>query len=215
MYPITHSYIRNIYRRLPLFISSVIFYLYSPSMLAQNCQLSIVKGSQIECEPNTLVVESSPSKPLLTSGKENSRTSHSSQASLASATLTSNPTKSQDLSLFNTNTNTSTTDSLNNPVVPSPVKPTLWEIRLQDITLAQTLSRWSQQAGWKLLWDVDRHIMIDSPHQIEGSFEKAITQLLSAPSFLAANLPLEVCFYPNTPPLARITRKGEQAKECI
>ncbi len=180
---------------------------------AQNCQLSIANGQHFECDnlPTSSLIASkthitkliqpeAPNKPLA--------------ISVAVALATSNNTP---------NTSSSHPETTASKLVPNNSQATekllspasLWEIRLQDITLAQTLQRWSQQAGWKLIWDVDKHILIDSPHQFKGNFEEAVSLLLAAPSFAAAGLPLEVCFYPNTPPLARITRKGEQEKECI
>ncbi len=172
---------------------------------AQNCQLSIANGQHFECD--------NLPPPSVTASKADTRKVIQSEP-LAVALATSNNTSN---TLSSTSETTASKLAQNSRQAPEKLlNPTsLWEMRLQDITLAQTLQRWSQQAGWKLIWDVDKHIMIDSPHQFKGSFEEAISLLLAAPSLAASGLPLEVCFYPNTPPLARITRKGEQDKECI
>lgn len=166
---------------------------------AQNCQLSIANGQYFECE-NLPTPSEATNKAL--------------DVAVAVALAVSNNTSNTPSSTPET---TASKLVQNNRQTPEKLlsPASLWEMRLQDITLAQTLQRWSQQAGWKLIWDVDKHIMIDSPHQFKGSFEEAISLLLAAPSLAASGLPLEVCFYPNTPPLARITRKGEQEKECI
>jgi hypothetical protein len=89
-----------------------------------------------------------------------------------------------------------------------------WDLRLQDVTLAGALTRWAKTAGWRVLWDLDKNLLIDSPDTYMGTFEQVVTALLSSPSLAQGSAPLEVCFYPNTPPLARITRRGEQHKEC-
>lgn len=90
----------------------------------------------------------------------------------------------------------------------------IWEIKLQDIHLANTFQRWASAAGWRVRWDARKNVMIEAPDKIGGSFEDAIQQVLEAPGIAASVHPLEVCFYPNTPPLARITLKGDQDKEC-
>lgn len=182
---------------------------FSNLSFAQNCQLSIANGQHFECD--NLPPQSSTASKTATNNpiQTNSSNKHVTVA-VATSLL---PLNTQ--SNFNQTTASKLVQS-NNQTTEKLLSPaSLWEMRLQDITLAQTLQRWSQQAGWKLIWDVDKHILIDSPHQFKGSFEEAVGLLLAAPSFAAAGLPLEVCFYPNTPPLARITRKGEQDKECI
>lgn len=89
-----------------------------------------------------------------------------------------------------------------------------WEIKLQDIHLANTFQRWAGAAGWRVRWDARKNVMIEAPDQITGSFEDAVRLVLEAPGIATSAYPLEVCFYPNTPPLARITLKGDQDKEC-
>lgn len=99
------------------------------------------------------------------------------------------------------------------PIQPAPLTPT-WEIRLQDVNLANTFSRWATESGWRVRWDARKHILVEAPDRINGSFESAVTAVLEGPGIAGSAYPLEVCFYPNTPPLARVTRKGEQDKEC-
>lgn len=180
---------------------------------AQNCQLSIANGQHFECDSlptPSITANKTDTAKIIQSAAPNKPLSVAVTVALASSNNTSNTqsstTETTAPKLLQNNSHT--TEALLSTA-------SLWEMRLQDITLAQTLQRWSQQAGWKLIWDVDKHILIDSPHQFKGSFEEAVGLLLAAPSLAASGLPLEVCFYPNTPPLARITRKGEQDKECI
>lgn len=106
------------------------------------------------------------------------------------------------------------------PVAPHPAagwnaqNGGTWDIKLQDINLANTFQRWAVAAGWRVRWDARKHVMIEAPDQIGGTFEDAVRTVLEAPGIAASAYPLEVCFYPNTPPLARITLKGDQDKEC-
>lgn len=186
---------------------------------AQNCHLSIANGLQYACDAiNTNTSSDATISGLVLPQASSVKTNSSNEANHTLATVAANSTLTPKLIATSIPVITPTPIKLA-PVTPITVEkpipaPIVWEIKLQDITLAQTLQRWSQKAGWKLIWDVDKHLLIDSPHQLEGSFEEAVGLLLSTPSLAAAGIPLEVCFYPNTPPLARVTKKGQQDQEC-
>jgi hypothetical protein len=105
------------------------------------------------------------------------------------------------------------------PVVPWPTgasaaSPSRWEVRTQDITLSHTLERWAAQAGYRLKWDASRNFLIGAPDAYEGGFEDALQAVLGSAGIRGSDYPLEACIYANTPPLVRITRQGEQAREC-
>lgn len=95
------------------------------------------------------------------------------------------------------------------PVAPSKT----WQVEVKDVTLANTFTRWAESSGQKVRWDAEKHVLVEAPDTLGGSFEDAVTTVLSSPGIAQGAYPLEVCFYPNNPPLARVTRKGEQ-KEC-
>lgn len=97
---------------------------------------------------------------------------------------------------------------------PQPSPQASWDIQLSDITIANTFQRWSKQSGFKVKWDASKNILVGAPDTVTGSFEQAVAKVLASPGIRNGDFPLEVCFYPNTPPLARITRRGEQEKEC-
>ena len=88
-----------------------------------------------------------------------------------------------------------------------------WQVELKDITLANTFARWADTANYRVRWDADKNVLVDAPDKIYGTFEDALTAVLSSPGITQGAYPLEVCFYTNNPPLARVTRKGEQ-KDC-
>lgn len=90
-----------------------------------------------------------------------------------------------------------------------------FEVRLTDIKISTSMNRWAADNGVRIRWDADRHVLVGAPETFKASsvFE-AITQALSTPGIRNSDYPLEVCEYPNTPPLLRITRQGEQAKDC-
>jgi hypothetical protein len=84
----------------------------------------------------------------------------------------------------------------------------------QDITLASTLERWAVTAGYRLKWDAQRNFLIGAPDSSEGSFEYGCRLCSARQASGQSDYPLEACIYANTPPLVRITRQGEQAREC-
>lgn len=99
-------------------------------------------------------------------------------------------------------------------IEPVPVAELIWEVDPKDIHLAGTFQRWAKEAGWQIRWDAGKHVMVEASDRIIGSFEDAVKNVLEAPGIAQSSYPLEVCFYPNSPPLARISRKGDQDKEC-
>jgi hypothetical protein len=91
---------------------------------------------------------------------------------------------------------------------------TRWSVLVQDITLARTLERWGAQAGYRVKWDAQRNFLIGAPDSVDGTFEAALKAILGSAGIRQSDYPLEACIYANTPPLVRITRQGEQAREC-
>ncbi|MEO5687393.1 MAG: TcpQ domain-containing protein [Burkholderiaceae bacterium] len=89
-----------------------------------------------------------------------------------------------------------------------------WSVLVQDITLARTLERWGAQAGYRVKWDAQRNFLIGAPHSVDGTFESALKAVLNSAGIRQSDYPLEACIYANTPPLVRVTRQGEQAREC-
>lgn len=95
-----------------------------------------------------------------------------------------------------------------------PVKTT-FDVKLSDIKLSTSMARWAANGGVRILWDADKHVLIGAPETFMAtSVFDAVTQAFLTPGIRNSGYPLEVCEYPNTPPLLRITRQGEQAKDC-
>jgi hypothetical protein len=63
-------------------------------------------------------------------------------------------------------------------------------------------------------WDAQRNFLIGAPDSVDGTFEAALKAILGSAGIRQSDYPLEACIYANTPPLVRITRQGEQAREC-
>lgn len=90
-----------------------------------------------------------------------------------------------------------------------------FEVRLSDVRLHVAMQRWAAESGARLRWDADKHVLISAPMVFETTdVLNAIGMALSTPGIANSSHPLEVCEYPNVPRLLRITRQGEQAKDC-
>jgi len=124
--------------------------------------------------------------------------------SATAATGTSTPTPAVDATLSAATTT---------PAPAAAARPT-WEVLPQDITLARTLERWAASAGYRLRWDADRNFLIAASDRYEGGFEEALRAVLGSAGIRQSDYPLEACIYANLPPLVRVTRLGEQAREC-
>lgn len=90
-----------------------------------------------------------------------------------------------------------------------------YEVHVADVRLVASMQRWAAMDGVRLRWDADKHVLITVPmtFQARSAFD-AIAQVLSTSGIRNGSFPLEVCEYPNQPALLRITRQGEQAKDC-
>ncbi|TXI24172.1 MAG: hypothetical protein E6Q67_02850 [Roseateles sp.] len=95
---------------------------------------------------------------------------------------------------------------------PEPVKT--WEVLASDVLLVKTFQRWAKDAGYTLRWDAEKNFLVSGPNTWTGSFEYAVFKTLLTPGIRYSDYPLEACVYPNKPPLMRVTRKGEQARDC-
>lgn len=111
-------------------------------------------------------------------------------------------------------------------VKPAAVVPTTrigpvrrWEVRVSDVRLGATFERWAKESAdagtpYKILWDAEKHVLIDATPKYVGSFLEAVEQALKTPAIRRSSYPLEACLYDNDPPVVRITKLGEQAKDC-
>lgn len=98
-------------------------------------------------------------------------------------------------------------------VAASPTVRT-WRVESGDVRLSTTLERWTAEAGYMLIWDAQKQVLLSAKDSFSGTLEEALTRVLSSPAIRRSEYPLEACFYPNSPPVIRVTRLGEQAEEC-
>ena len=81
-------------------------------------------------------------------------------------------------------------DNSSDPVTP------IWSIETADTTLSNTLSRWSRQEKWQLLWEADRDFPILATVYLKGSFQSAILSVMQ--SLSDSDYPLQAILNPNT-----------------
>lgn len=79
----------------------------------------------------------------------------------------------------------------------------IWSIEIVDTTLSNTLSRWSRQEKWQLLWEADRDFPILATVYLQGSFQSAILSVMH--SLSDSDYPLQAILNPNTR-IVRIVR---------
>lgn len=99
------------------------------------------------------------------------------------------------------------------PTAKAPAQQ--WEVLLSDVTLDKTFERWARAAGYRVKWDAAKNFLVEAHDTFHGDFESAVWDALATPGISYSDYPLEGCVYPNSPPLMRITRRGEQVRECV
>lgn len=78
-----------------------------------------------------------------------------------------------------------------------------WIITPSDQNFRLLIEKWSKQAGWVSVWQVDKDIPIDTASQFNGQFKQAVRYLLS--STVLTDLSLKPCFHSNN--VVRIVRE--------
>jgi len=96
---------------------------------------------------------------------------------------------------------------------PQPQSEMTWSVLTNDLRLETTLERWTKQAGYALIWDADRHILITAEDTFVGSFEDALDRVFASPAIRDSDYPLEAVIYNNNPPVVRVTGLGEQSNK--
>ena len=77
----------------------------------------------------------------------------------------------------------------------APIKPLpVWKIDVEDKLMSNTLARWSQQAGWSLVWSVkDKDIPVSHAAEFQGTFEEVIAKVFD--NLARGGIHLDVTFY--------------------
>ena len=68
----------------------------------------------------------------------------------------------------------------------------LWAVSLQDKTLYRVMRRWAAQAQYQLVWQIDRDFPIESEVVFEGTFRKAVSEVMVGVSM--TDYPLQAIF---------------------
>lgn len=71
-----------------------------------------------------------------------------------------------------------------------------WDIQLSDKTLSTVLARWSQRAGWQLVWDAERDFPIENHIVLAGSYVMVVQTVMD--SLNDSDYPLQASLNPAT-----------------
>lgn len=90
------------------------------------------------------------------------------------------------------------------PRNPEPT-PQVWNIALSDRTVRGALTRWTQQAGWRLIWEAPVDFAVDAPASVTGTFDEALQSVVGA--LAGTESPVQAILYRGNKVL-RIVEKG-------
>lgn len=85
-----------------------------------------------------------------------------------------------------------------------------WEIQRHDKTLSTVMARWSQKAGWQLVWDAERDFPIENHIMLEGTFVQVVQTVMD--SLNDSDYPLQAALNPATR-VIRISRYLEPRRK--
>lgn len=88
---------------------------------------------------------------------------------------------------------------------PLPPPARTWRIELSDRTVRGALTRWTQEAGWRLIWEAPVDFAVDAPATLTGTFDEALQSVIGALS--ATDAPVQAILYRGNKVL-RIVEKG-------
>lgn len=96
------------------------------------------------------------------------------------------------------------------PALLQPAKPfgpqQVWMLRVADRTLSGALQRWTQSAGWQLVWEAERDFVVEVDLQFEGAFSAVLDTVMQ--SLADTDYPLQAVANPQVKVL-RIRRQHE------
>lgn len=78
--------------------------------------------------------------------------------------------------------------------------PNTWSILISDKTLYRTMRRWTQEANYQLIWQVDRDYPIEANVEFKNSFRAALEQVMEGVAL--TDYPLQAIVNPS----ARVLR---------
>jgi hypothetical protein len=82
------------------------------------------------------------------------------------------------------------------PVIWPEEDSASWQIVQNDRTLSTVLARWSQKAGWQLVWDAERDFPIENHIVLEGTFVMVVQTVMD--SLSETDYPLQASMNPST-----------------
>lgn len=75
----------------------------------------------------------------------------------------------------------------------APLPPPIWHIDEADSSVMGVMTRWSAEAGWQLVWELEVDYPLHAQATVTGSFEEACETLIT--SLQAADVPPKLIIY--------------------
>ena len=86
-----------------------------------------------------------------------------------------------------------TNDTISKRNTPITTNNQTWTITKQDGDLRTLLTKWANNVGWQLDWQVDANYPIEFDWKISGTFTEAVNQVLEATQ--QTSVPLKAMMY--------------------
>jgi hypothetical protein len=105
---------------------------------------------------------------------------------------------------------TSSRQQLTPQLTPKDLSIQKWSILLNDKTLYRTLRRWTQEAQYQLLWQVDRDYPVEAEITFDTTLREAVSQVMSGVAL--TDYPLQAIFNPTTRVLRVVRHMDENSR---
>jgi len=173
----------------------------TPALIAQQATLPVQESSSL---PSTAPANvSQATRPTNTSPSLPS-------APLPSTLVTSAPQLSDAQAVTPASASLAQHSTKDPAAIRKDLSPQKWAILLSDKTLYRTLRRWSQEAQYQLLWQVDRDYPIEAEIVFDNTLREAVSQVMGGVAL--TDYPLQAIFNPSTRVLRVVRHMDESAR---
>jgi hypothetical protein len=91
---------------------------------------------------------------------------------------------------------------------PTNATGSTWTVRLSDRFIRRVVERWSKQAGYQAVYEVDRDVAVAAEATFGGDYATAMGGLMAG--LERSELPLRVCLYTNQ--VTRVVRRSDRCE---
>lgn len=183
----------------------------TPALIAQQAALPVQESSSLPSTASANVPQAT--RPTNTSPSLPSAPLPSAplpSALVTSALVTSAPQLSDAQAVTPASASLAQHSTKDPAAIRKDLSPQKWAILLSDKTLYRTLRRWSQEAQYQLLWQVDRDYPIEAEIVFDNTLREAVAQVMGGVAL--TDYPLQAIFNPSTRVLRVVRHMDESAR---